>query len=227
MKISIERSRAINPNDTNEELFRKELERHERVINSKFSNTEKNYIYNRPNIVESLTAFYRLWCLKEAYVKALGDGVGFDLKRIECSPNSELLIDLNGKKHVVVNDTQLFVDSKLVKTCKYYEQYYMNNLTSNESTSGEHKHELHIMTLCILEKESSLKSSKDKPSSSSTSTNNNTSTIQSSSETDEFVEIALKDLISSITPLQDLEECLNSDEFEDLWQRFCQKLEEP
>lgn len=225
MKISIERSRATNPNDTNEELFRKELERHERVINSKFSNTEKNYIYNRPNIVESLTAFYRLWCLKESYVKALGDGVGFDLKRIECTPNSELLIDLNGKKHVVVNDTQLFLDSKLVKTCKYYEQYYMNNLTSNESTSSEHKHELHIMTLCILEKESS-KSSKDKSSSSST-TNNNASAIQLSSEMDEFVEIGLKDLIGSVTPLHDLEECLNSDEFEDLWQRFCQKIEQP
>jgi len=31
----------------------------------------------------------------------------------------------------------------------------------------------------------------------------------------EFVEIGLQDLIDSVTPLQDLEECLNSDQFED------------
>ncbi|GJN13864.1 hypothetical protein PR202_gb00615 [Eleusine coracana subsp. coracana] len=32
---------------------------------------------------EMLTEFYRYWCLKEAYVKAIGAGVGFGLHRLE------------------------------------------------------------------------------------------------------------------------------------------------
>ena len=71
MKIDITQIRASNPNDDDEVLFQKELEKHERVINSKFSNLEKGYIYNRPNTIERLTAFYRLWCLKESYVKGI------------------------------------------------------------------------------------------------------------------------------------------------------------
>ena len=59
MKIDIDRIKTSNPNDDDATLFEKELARHERVINSKFSTIEKNYIYNRPNPVEKLTAFYR------------------------------------------------------------------------------------------------------------------------------------------------------------------------
>ena len=112
-----------------------------RLIGSVFSHAEAAYVNNRASGVESLTAFYRLWCMKESYVKARGDGVGFDLKRVECLPASELLIDLtasatatasssSGKKqrHIVASDSRIFVDDKLVDGCRFYEQYFMNEL---------------------------------------------------------------------------------------------------
>jgi hypothetical protein len=35
-------------------------------------------------------AFYRIWALKESYIKALGEGLAFTLKRLECRlPESE------------------------------------------------------------------------------------------------------------------------------------------
>jgi len=35
----------------------------------------------------------RMWCLKEAYVKALGRGIGFGLQRIDCSESQLSVID--------------------------------------------------------------------------------------------------------------------------------------
>ena len=126
---------------SNDGAFAAELARHQRLIGSVFSRAEAAYVNNRASGVESLTAFYRLWCMKESYVKARGDGVGFDLKRVECLPASELLIDLtasatatasssSGKKqrHIVASDSRIFVDDKLVDGCRFYEQYFMNEL---------------------------------------------------------------------------------------------------
>lgn len=209
MKIDIDRSKSKLPNECDEVLFRNELQLHERVINSKFSTIEKNYIYNRPNPVERLTAFYRLWCLKESYVKAIGDGMGFDIKRIECLANSELLIDLNSKKYLVASDSQVFVDSKIVKNLKFYEQYFMNTIGDSKA-SNERPH-LHIMTVCIVENEK-VKESK--------------SQAEASGVMNEFVEITLSDLLNAFVLSDKVDEKLDA-ELEDLWLKFDQKDEKP
>ena len=72
-----------------------ELQRHERVIAGKFSAAEQAFIHGKPSPVERLSAFYRLWALKESYVKALGDGLGFDLKRIEVRARFFIYFDLH------------------------------------------------------------------------------------------------------------------------------------
>lgn len=213
MKIEIdERTRINNPEDTEEAIFQKELNRHERVIESKFSNVERNFIYNKVSPVEKLSAFYRLWSLKESYVKALGDGIGFDLKRIEVVPNSELFIDLISKRHLVALDTQLYVDAKLVKTCKFYEQYFTNNLLNPKEAASSVKTQLHIITACVIDKEKNQSHS---------------SSMEVRTEVNEFVEVSLEDILTSIiscTSLDTIDES-NSQEYEEYWKKFTMKAE--
>jgi 4'-phosphopantetheinyl transferase len=225
MRIDVTQMRVNNPNDDDETLFQKELQKHERVINSKFSSLEKGYIYNRPNPVERLTAFYRLWCIKESYVKALGEGVAFDLRRVECVINSELFIDLNSRKYLIANDSQLFIDSKPVKNCKFYEQYYMNSFATNE------KSHLHIMTVCVIEKTPEKEKVKDKKNSAQNFANSTllTTTGEIKTEMDEFVQINLSELMSSLLPLEkvDFEDPFKCEKYEENWIKFTQKAEKP
>jgi len=212
MKIEVsEKTRANNPDDSEEAVYQKELNSHDRVINSKFSNAEKQFIYNKLSPVEKLSAFYRLWCLKESFVKALGEGVGFDLKRIEAVPSSELFIDFNSKKHLVAMDTCVYVDSKLVKTCKFYEQYFTNNLGNRDPNV---KTQLHIMTACVIEKEKSVSSA---------------DSSQAKTKMNEFVELNLEDLLSCIAKCSSLDVIDNSNdqEYEEYWSKYCQKAESP
>lgn len=213
MKIEIdERTRLNNPGDNEEAIFQKELNRHERVIESKFSNVERNFIYNKTSPVEKLSAFYRLWSLKESYVKALGDGIGFDLKRIEVVPSSELFIDLISKRHLVAMDTQLYVDAKLVKTCKFYEQYFTNNLLNPKAATPSARTQLHIISACVIDKEKNQ---------------SNSSNMEMRTEMNEFVEISLEDILATIitcTSLDTIDES-NSQEYEEYWKKFNMKAE--
>jgi hypothetical protein len=47
------------------------------------------------SIQEAVVALFQIWTVKEAYVKALGSGLGFDLCRLEYIPqtNNGLLVD--------------------------------------------------------------------------------------------------------------------------------------
>lgn len=215
MKIDVEKTRQMYPNDSHEDIYQKELERHERVVSGKFSNIERNYIYNRLNPVEKLTAFYRLWCMKESYVKALGDGIGFDLRRIECVANSELLFDLNSKKPVVVTDSQLFVDSKLVRNCKYHEQYHMS--------SHNAKAELHIMTICFLFDNDTERTNSSSTTNRQVSTNESQhTTLASSFAVSEFVEVSVKEIQNALVPLVDKNDQETAEIMESYWSKFTQ-----
>lgn len=224
-------------------IYQRELASHARVMNTKFSEIEKNYIRNRYNDVERLTAFYRLWCLKESYVKAVGEGIGFDLKRVELLISSDLYLDLNGRKHIVAGDTSVFVDSKPVKHSKFYEQYYTdmfknnNNSNSNSSSSSEQPASapkttnLHIMTMCIIEKPEKEKT----PSQASVAASSvaaasisplSTAADLSVNESDEFTELTLKDLLDALVSIDKLDNS-NCEEFEELWLNFKNKNESP
>ena len=183
----------------------------------RFSITEQNFIYSKISPVEKLSAFYRLWSLKESYVKAVGDGVGFDLRRIEMQPQSELFIDLMSKRHLVAMDTVMNVDTKLVRNCKFYEQYFTNNLlnASGGGSSSGPKTQLHIITTCIVDKEKGGQVAQAHAS------------LEARTECNEFVEISLEEILTSIiscTSLDTIDES-NSQEYEEHWVKFKQKSE--
>jgi len=52
-----------------------------------------------------LSTFFRLWCLKESYIKAQGTGLGIDLRTLSFQINSELSDD-----RLVVTDTEFYRD---------------------------------------------------------------------------------------------------------------------
>ncbi|VAH92844.1 unnamed protein product [Triticum turgidum subsp. durum] len=52
-------------------------------FSSYLTDHEWNCIDRAAGSIEMLTEFYRYWCLKEAFVKAVGAGVGFGLHRLE------------------------------------------------------------------------------------------------------------------------------------------------
>jgi 4'-phosphopantetheinyl transferase len=226
MKIDVERSRAANPAETNiYNLYESELSNYARVVGAKFGDTERNYIQNKSNSVEKLTAFYRLWCLKESYVKAIGEGIGFDLRRIECSISSDLFIDLNSSssnhrnKCLVVDNTQVQVDARPVRNCKFYEQYFLNRIEN----SLDHLSELYILTFCVIDSNEAVASSPSSPTAAAAAA---AAEINSSEVLEEFKEISLSDLMSSAVAVEQITPANNA-EFEKSWTDFCDKTEKP
>jgi 4'-phosphopantetheinyl transferase len=245
MKIDVERARAAAANNTSSDtaidlygLYEAELANYARVITSKFGESERAYIQARSNSVERLTAFYRLWCLKESYVKATGDGIGFDLRRIECSINSDLFIDLSGaaaspashrNKCLVVDNTQVAVDTRPVKNCKFYEQYFLNRVEN----SVDHLSELYILTFCVIDQNSGEAASGGSSSGGSQPSTPTASVssggLCSSGEAElleEFREVTLADVMSSVVAVEPVTP-VNSHEFEKMWTEFSEKTEKP
>lgn len=74
-------------------------------MSRQFTKQEWGYVKLGEGTLEQLTRFYRLWCLKESYVKALGVGIGFDLQRIDFHIYTPMLAA--GER---TSNTQLHVD---------------------------------------------------------------------------------------------------------------------
>ena len=225
MKVDADRGRQQQQQQSSSEqqdeaLYRKQLLSHERVLNTKFSDIEKNYIRNRYNDVERLTAFYRLWCLKESYVKAIGEGMGFDLKRLEFMVTSDLYLDLNGKKHLVVNDSQLYIDAKHARQAQFYVQYYTDINRSAEQASKPAN--LHIMTMCIIEKEATNATTTTTSSASASAS----ASARNTSDNNEFIEIGMKELKDAFVVIEKIDNS-NMEDFEDFWLSFKNKAEAP
>jgi len=70
-----------------------------------FTSSEWAIIKEPAHLNDRLARFYRFWCLKESYVKALGVGVGFDLQRISFTPHT-----LQLRQGHVARDTHISVD---------------------------------------------------------------------------------------------------------------------
>ena len=73
-------------------------------------------VESRQKDMDQLAAFYRFWCLKESYVKALGVGIGFEVSRLDFSL---LTPELNVGK--VTKDTKLKVDCNAVTDWSFQE----------------------------------------------------------------------------------------------------------
>ncbi|ESN94883.1 hypothetical protein HELRODRAFT_133824, partial [Helobdella robusta] len=61
----------------------KSLDKFFETMKRQFKMNEWKFIKSAPCDKSKLFNFLRLWCMKESYVKALGDGIGFQLSRIE------------------------------------------------------------------------------------------------------------------------------------------------
>ncbi|XP_074650723.1 L-aminoadipate-semialdehyde dehydrogenase-phosphopantetheinyl transferase-like isoform X2 [Tubulanus polymorphus] len=78
------------------------------TMSRQFTTMEWSFIRQPSSDWEQLRRFYRLWCLKESYVKALGVGIGFELQKINfLIRTSELNTEF------VVRDTQVMVNGIL------------------------------------------------------------------------------------------------------------------
>ncbi len=93
--IDAERVRAYRPN----------------VIKRTFSESEKALMESTPDEEKNLL-FFRLWTLKEAYVKAIGIGVSYPMNTVEFSfDGSEIRTDIEGYsfKQYILNDGEYVV----------------------------------------------------------------------------------------------------------------------
>ncbi|XP_064482227.1 L-aminoadipate-semialdehyde dehydrogenase-phosphopantetheinyl transferase-like isoform X2 [Ornithodoros turicata] len=76
-----------------------------RLMRRQFTPSEWGFIEQPGTERELLSRFYRLWCLKEGFVKAEGVGLGMDLQRLSFSCETPWL-----QQRVMTCDTRLFMD---------------------------------------------------------------------------------------------------------------------
>jgi len=112
MIYQTEKNRKINY-----ELFRK-----------KFTKNEYDLIEKNP------LNFYRLWCLKESYIKWLGIGISFQLLRLNFHLQTNNFIENN-----IISNTILEIDNQLNNNIRFDEQII--HLSNTEQQ---------IITLCLL-----------------------------------------------------------------------------
>ncbi|XP_055345669.1 L-aminoadipate-semialdehyde dehydrogenase-phosphopantetheinyl transferase-like isoform X2 [Paramacrobiotus metropolitanus] len=62
---------------------RKSLQDYFQLMKSQFTPREWTLITSAPSESDELRNFYRLWCLKESYVKALGIGIGYSVSQLD------------------------------------------------------------------------------------------------------------------------------------------------
>lgn len=74
-----------------------------RIMKRQFSDHEWKTIYSYPTESEQVACFYRMWCLKESYVKNIGLGITVALNEISFKIKSDLKIG------EMVTDTNLYV----------------------------------------------------------------------------------------------------------------------
>lgn len=92
-----------------EKMRHSNLQEYFRVMNRQFANSEWDTIKREPNENSQLAMFYRHWCLKESYVKALGVGITISLQSLCFKINTKQL-----KENEIVRTTKLEVDGKVI-----------------------------------------------------------------------------------------------------------------
>lgn len=85
----------------------KSLQEFFRLMTKHFSPHEWATIKSNGDEKQQMGMFYRHWCLKESYVKAIGVGITINLQNISFKINTKSL-----DKNLVVNDTELFVEGE-------------------------------------------------------------------------------------------------------------------
>ncbi|XP_033111871.1 L-aminoadipate-semialdehyde dehydrogenase-phosphopantetheinyl transferase-like [Anneissia japonica] len=92
------------------------VEEYFRLMNRQFTPAEWKTIKGAGTGKQQMEMFYRHWCLKESYIKAIGIGLGFDLQRISFKPETLTL-----SPGTITIDTQLVLDGCLATQWKFQE----------------------------------------------------------------------------------------------------------
>ncbi|CAF0828339.1 unnamed protein product [Didymodactylos carnosus] len=106
-----------------------------RLFKNEFTNNEQNFILNDQNESVRFKNFHRLWCLKESYVKMIGQGIGFELLRLDF--NIKSLFDETDQNQII-SDTRLMIDNRFNQNVRFDEQIIY--LSDNQQQ---------IVTLCL------------------------------------------------------------------------------
>ena len=85
------------------------------LMNRQFTDDEWKEIKLLNDPVSQMKSFYRHWCLKESYVKAIGEGIGYSLLSLNFVTNSAVVTD------AVVTDTKLFNNNLLAQDWTFEE----------------------------------------------------------------------------------------------------------
>ncbi|KAM7268688.1 hypothetical protein ACFE04_010854 [Oxalis oulophora] len=136
-------SYSVPRNETVQEFIRN--------FTSYFTCLEWNYIVNAGDDDDILIQFYRYWCMKESFIKAIGSGVGFGLERVEIHQTNwtNISIKIDGE---TMKDWRFWV-SELDKrhwVCvarghlRLAEETYKKTLTRTEFDEEEYHKGLHL-----------------------------------------------------------------------------------
>lgn len=86
---------------------------------------------------DQLASFYRHWCLKEGLVKALGVGIGFELRRVSFILKTPVL-GLNS----ITQDTTVMIDGKLDRKWSFLESMLDKNHSVAIALNSEESNKL-------------------------------------------------------------------------------------
>jgi len=86
-----------------------------RLMRRQFTDNEWRQIESPPDPKNRLAVFFRLWCLKESYIKAKGTGLGINLQTLSFKLNSGLL------KVRLVSDTEFYLQGEKVTSFQFNE----------------------------------------------------------------------------------------------------------
>jgi len=117
------------------------------LMNRQFTEREWRFINNTgtpartfdPSAVNGrLFNFYRLWCLKESYVKAIGTGIKFGLQRIEFIPGCIVEGECKGTTmQGECRGTTVYVDSVLQEGWVFCETVFDGHIMALAVRGGE------------------------------------------------------------------------------------------
>jgi 4'-phosphopantetheinyl transferase len=104
----------------------KQYEQSKRIMRKVFTQKEREFVESKLSIKEKVEAFYRLWTLKESYLKAIGTGIRVELSSVEFIIHNNLISNNNDFNY----NTELYVNSKKRIDCSFYEQVLDKYLAS-------------------------------------------------------------------------------------------------
>ncbi|XP_002131714.2 L-aminoadipate-semialdehyde dehydrogenase-phosphopantetheinyl transferase [Ciona intestinalis] len=114
-----------------------------KLMDRQFTPHEWKSIRKPTNAADQMKTFYRHWCLKESYVKALGAGITYDLQSLSFSVSSPL-------SNTLVSDTHLYVSGNLQQNWVFEESMLDDNHCVTVARNVQTPSQEHLASFKIL-----------------------------------------------------------------------------